>query len=121
MELKTLIRHVRERASFDAGELIFKEGDEADVMYLVVEGQVRLSINDEPMGVESAGGVIGEMALIDYGKRSATATALTDCTLVPLDREQFVDMLRETPEFSLHVMSVLADRLRLANDILASI
>ncbi len=121
MELKQLIRGLSERQSVPAGEVIFHEGESATTMFLILEGQVKLSIRGESMGIESAGGIIGEMALINLALRSATATAVTDCVLVPLDREQFVNMLRETPEFSLHVMAVLADRLRLANDILASV
>jgi len=90
-------------------------------MYLVIEGQVRLTVKGESMSTEVPGGIIGEMALIDSGTRSATATAITDCTLASIDREEFVSLLKQKPEFSLHVMSVLADRLRLANDILAAI
>ena len=121
MDLDQLTRRLPERQSFPAGTDIFKEGDAATHMYLVVEGQVKLTIRGESMGMESEGGIIGEMALIDLAQRSATAIAVTDCVLAPLDRDQFVNMLREAPEFSLHVMSVLADRLRLANEILASI
>ena len=121
LDLEQLIRRLPERQSFPAGTVIFSEGESANEMYLVIEGQVKLSINGEPMGMEVEGGIIGEMALIDLAQRSATATAVTDCILAPLDRSKFVSMLRETPEFSLHVMSVLADRLRLANDILAAV
>lgn len=121
MDLEQLIRRLPDRQSFPAGSVIFEEGEEASSMYVVIEGQVKLSIRGESMGMEAAGGIIGEMALIAMAQRSATATAATDCVLAPLDREQFVNMLGEMPEFSLHVMSVLADRLRLANEILTSI
>lgn len=121
MDLETMKRQVKGRASFEAGDVIFSEGEDADKMYLVIEGQVRLTVNGEPMSTEVPGGIIGEMALIDSGTRSATATAITDCTLAPIDQEKFVSLLQQKPEFSLHVMSVLADRLRLANDILAAI
>jgi CRP-like cAMP-binding protein len=121
LDLEQLIRRLPERQSFPAGTVIFQEGEEASKMFLVIEGQIKLSIRGEPMGMEAEGGIIGEMALIDLAARSATATAATDCLLAPMDREQFVSMLRETPEFSLHVMSILANRLRLANEILAAV
>ncbi len=120
MELSQLFNQVPERESFHAGTVIFTEGDPAQTMYLIVEGQVRLSLQGEPMAMAVAGGFVGEMALIDKSPRSATATALTDCVLAPIDRDRFLDMLRTTPEFALLVMAVLTDRLRLANEILAS-
>lgn len=121
MELEQIVRRLPKPKSVAAGSVIFREGESADVMYVVVEGQVKLTINGESMGMEVKGGIIGEMALIDLAQRSATAVAVTDCQLAPLDRDQFVAMLSEAPEFSLHVMSVLADRLRLANEILATV
>jgi CRP-like cAMP-binding protein len=121
LDLEQLIHRLPERQTYPAGAEIFAEGDGATSMFLVIEGQVKLSIRGEPMGMEAQGGLIGEMALIDMAQRSATATAATDCVLAPMNREQFINMLREMPELSLHVMSVLANRLRLANDILAAI
>ena len=121
LDLKAMKRQVKGREPFEAGDVIFTEGEDADKMYLVIEGQVRLTVKGESMSTEVPGGIIGEMALIDSGTRSATATAITDCTLAPIDQETFVSLLQQKPEFSLHVMSVLADRLRLANDILAAI
>jgi CRP-like cAMP-binding protein len=121
LDLKPLIRRLSERQSYPAGAEIFAEGESATTMFLVLEGQVKLSIRGEPMGVEKQGAIIGEMALIDSAQRSATAIAATDCVLAPLDREQFIDLLGEMPELSLHVMAILAKRLRLANDILTAI
>jgi len=52
------------------------------------------------------------MALIDAGPRSATAIAKTQCVLVPIDEKRFADLVGRRPEFALHVMRVLANRLR---------
>lgn len=120
-ELAEFIEGIPERRSFAKGSVIFAEEDVADYMYLIVSGQVRLSMHGEPMAMEQAGGFVGEMALIGQRKRSATATAMTDCEMAPLSKDAFLDMLRNQPEFALHVMAVLADRLRLTNEILASI
>jgi CRP-like cAMP-binding protein len=58
------------------------------------------------------GGILGEMALIDAAPRSATAIAKTQCVLVPIDEKRFADLIQRRPEFALHVMRVLANRLR---------
>lgn len=120
-DLGRLVKRIPERLSLEPGAVIFAEGDRAEHMYLIVEGQVRLSMNGEPVAMEQAGGFVGEMALIGHRRRSATATALSACELAPLDRDAFLELLREQPEFALLIMSVQADRLRLANDILSSI
>jgi CRP-like cAMP-binding protein len=52
--------------------------------------------------------------LINSDIRSATVTAKTDCTLVSIDQSSFDALLRHVPDFTLHVMNVLADRLKVA-------
>jgi CRP-like cAMP-binding protein len=61
--------------------------------------------------VES-GGIFGEMALIEKDRRTATAVARTDSTVVAVDERRFLFLVQQTPNFSLHVMRVLSDRLR---------
>jgi CRP-like cAMP-binding protein len=60
-----------------AGETLFSEGDDGDVMFAVVEGEVELTHQGRVVEEVAAGGILGEMALIDTGPRSATATART--------------------------------------------
>ncbi len=60
--------------------------------------------------------MIGEMALIDHLPRSASARATTDAKLVPIDQRRFLFLVQETPFFAIHVMKVMADRLRRMNE-----
>jgi CRP-like cAMP-binding protein len=101
---------------YRAGTVIFSERDPADVMYIVLSGEVELTLHGEPLGAEGEGGIIGEMAMINSSTRSATATTLTKVKLARLDREQFRVFIHENTEFSLHVMAVLANRLRAVNE-----
>ncbi len=117
MDIEIIIRRFSERESFSAGDVIFQEGEAASKMYLIAEGEVDLSVQGEPLGVEVVNGSVGEMAMVDPASRMTTAKAKTDCKLVPIERNRFLDLIREYPEFSLHVMELLADRLRLANNI----
>jgi CRP-like cAMP-binding protein len=60
------------------------------------------------------------MALVDNEKRSGSATARTDCQLVPIDSKKFCFLVQQTPFFAQHVIRVLAQRLRNLNQQLKS-
>ena len=95
-----------------AGEMVFAQGDTGDVMYVVFEGEVDVLLDGKLIETVRAGGVVGEMALIDSGARSATAISRTACLLSPVDERRFVELIAREPEFALQVMHVLARRLR---------
>lgn len=97
---------------YEAGGVVFAAGDEADVLYVVREGEVALTSGDTTLEVLGEGGMFGEMALVDRTPRSATAVARTACEVVPVSRERFRAMVQETPFFAESVMRVMADRLR---------
>jgi len=101
-----------------AGTVLFREGEVGDRMFVILEGEVALTINNQPLGTEVDGGIFGEMSLIDETLRSATATAQAECHLAPLDRAAFESLVQKKPQFAIHVMRVLSHRLRLANEIL---
>ena len=97
---------------FAAGQTIFREGDPPTLMYVVVEGEVALSVKGNEVEKLGPGGVLGEMAMIDSAPRSATAVAQTDCQLIPLDHRRFTFLVQQTPKFAIQIMRVIADRLR---------
>ena len=105
---------------YSARAVIFTEREPADVMYVVIKGEVELTLHGEPLGAEAEGGIIGEMAMINATTRSATATSLTKVKLARLDREQFKVLVGENADFALHVMAVLANRLRAVNEHITS-
>lgn len=95
-----------------AGKIIFAQDDSGDVMYVVVEGQAQIMIDGKLVETVGRGGILGEMALIDAGPRSATVIAKTQCLLIPIDEKRFSELVARQPEFALHVMRILANRLR---------
>lgn len=97
---------------YKAGETVFTEGDDGYVMYVVLEGAVKLSVTGRSVEKVGKGGVFGEMALIDSAPRSATAVAVTDSTLVSVTAERFKTLVQETPGFALEIMRIMASRLR---------
>ncbi len=109
-------KNARDVVDFDAGQVIFKEGDAGDVMYAVVEGEVEISRGGVAIERLGEGGVFGELALVDDSTRGATATAAVSSRLARVDRKQFTFLVHEHPTFALQVMSTMANRLRAANE-----
>lgn len=100
---------------FKAGDVIFREGDEAKELFVIKSGQVRIQIGNRTVTELGTDHIFGEMALIDSEPRSATAVAVTDVELVPVSEKQFLFLVSQTPYFALKVMRVLAQRLRVTN------
>jgi CRP-like cAMP-binding protein len=107
-----LFRNEPQFDTYGSGETIFTEGSEGNIMYVVVDGSVKLSVTGRSVEKVGRGGVFGEMALIGDAPRSATAIAIADCKLVAITRERFNTLVRERPEFALEIMVVMANRLR---------
>ncbi len=110
-----LFQNSKDFQVFPAGHVIFQENDTGDVMYVVIGGQVDILVRGKVMETVGEGGIIGELALIDRQPRSGSAIARTECKLVPINRDRFMFMVQETPNFALHVMQIMADRLRRMN------
>ena len=94
------------------GDALFKKGDPARHMYVLLSGELRVGDGNQILETVSAGGMIGEMALIDHAPRAATITAETDCTLAEIDEKRFLFLVQQTPSFALNVMRLLSQRLR---------
>jgi CRP-like cAMP-binding protein len=88
------------------------EGDPGKIMFVVMEGRVRLNVRGNPVEEIGPGGIFGKMALVDGSPRSATAEAITHCTLATTGEERCNILVQTTPRFALRVMRVLALRLR---------
>lgn len=107
-----LFRNAPEVIAVAAGKYIFREGETAKVMYLIIEGEVDLMLGDTLVETAGEGAFIGEMALIDDGPRSASARAHSDSRVFPIDEARFQLLVKETPHFALQLMKALARRLR---------
>ena len=101
--------------SYGLGEVIFRAFDMGSEMYVVLDGEVELTIGPNITETVGPGEPFGEMALIDQAPRTATAVAKTPCKLAVITEKRFAFLVQTTPYFALHVMKVMADRLRKAN------
>lgn len=104
--------------SFKKNEVIFRQGDNAAAMYDIVSGRVGIFLKaqngeEEKLAELEADQIFGEMGLIEYYPRSATAIALTDdVRLMELAEADLTDYLRDKPEKLLRLMRQLSGRIR---------
>ena len=78
-------------------------------MYLLLEGRVAISIKGRIVEQIGPGGVFGEMALVDQAPRVGTAVAETDCSLLTVNRKDFLLFVKTKPDFSLSLLKALAE------------
>lgn len=112
LDLTQLFKHSDGIFEFAPFSTIFEEGSPGDCMYVLLEGDVTISIKATDVWQVRKGEIFGEMALIDHRPRSATAIARTSVRAARIDDERFMFMVQQTPFFSLHVMRVIVTRLR---------
>jgi CRP/FNR family transcriptional regulator, cyclic AMP receptor protein len=108
------------------GDVLFREGDTGDEAYVVTAGKVKLgrTSNDgreNLLAVLGPGQMFGELSLFDPGPRSATVTAVTDCTIQSLTHEEMLRWLSGRPDVARGLLAQLAGRLRRANDVVADL
>lgn len=93
-------------------EIIFKEGEIPDAMYIVSKGKVILIRAGQKVMVAKEKDVFGTWALFDDEPRVATATTLEDTRLLRIDREDFIDLLADHVAITQSIMKTLVKRLR---------
>jgi CRP/FNR family transcriptional regulator, cyclic AMP receptor protein len=108
----SVFRSSQDGESFAAGVAVFRENDPGDCMFVVQDGEVDIAVRGTVVETVGPGGLVGEMALIDAGPRSASAVARVDSKLVRVDERRFRFLVQEHPFFALEVMRVMAHRLR---------
>jgi CRP/FNR family cyclic AMP-dependent transcriptional regulator len=117
MKMASFFKHSDDIRTVPPGEVLFREGDMGDTMIVLIEGSVELSVAGTVVARVEEGDVFGEMALLDPESktRSATATTATECRLQDVNERRFLFMVSETPFFALHLMRLMATRLKLMN------
>lgn len=118
---------VGEERPYVKGEVLFTEGEPADHVYFVLKGELAVTIQEFNNRVEighlSEGDILGEMAVINNGIRSATVTAMSDVVVVALDKAAFNAMLQGESTVAHHLKRIVEGRtesLSIRENILAS-
>ena len=109
------VLQVTDVTPFKDGELIMKEGDKGDELYIVLEGSAQIRRGDAQLATLAPGEHLGEMALIRSQPRSATVIAEGSTELMVLRRADFFEILRKEHQLAVKLLwqflGVLADRL----------
>jgi CRP/FNR family cyclic AMP-dependent transcriptional regulator len=112
-----------EEVAFDAGDVVFRQGDEGSSLFLVEDGAIEISYG-EGRGLISlttlfTGQYFGELSLFDGAPRSATATAVKPSRLIRLDRDDLVDFVNKNPAAALRIIAEMSGRLRQTNELMS--
>jgi CRP/FNR family cyclic AMP-dependent transcriptional regulator len=97
---------------YERNKVIVKERQAGVLMYVVLEGRLAVSIRDKLVEKIGPGGVFGEMALVDRTPRLATVVSETDCGLLAIRRNTFLDLIRASPDFAVSLLGAVSDRAR---------
>ena len=106
------IAAIAEEVVYPEGSVIFKEAEFGQTLFLVVDGEVRLYTKHRDLEPAIQNDYFGEMTLIDGQPRSASATAISDCLLLSISQEAFLEILSSNFEAALAIMRTLSQRLR---------
>jgi CRP-like cAMP-binding protein len=127
-ELAHIVEICKEQ-QYKFGQSIFKEGEPGNRLYIIAEGEVRISrqvpgSGEEALTVLKKGACFGEMSVFDRSERSTDAIANKDCTLLTISRSDFEILLDFNRDLAYKVLwsvvRLLSERLRVTNDNLRS-
>jgi CRP-like cAMP-binding protein len=102
---QTMVRYERNKT-------IVTEGQAGVLMYVVVEGKLAVTIKGKLVERIGPGGAFGEMALVDRTPRLATVVSETDCGLLAIGRNTFLDLVKASPDFAVSLLSAVGERAR---------
>jgi CRP/FNR family transcriptional regulator, cyclic AMP receptor protein len=105
------------RVQFDPDQMIFSRGDPGREIYLVISGRIRLSIlssdgRELSFAHAAAGSIFGEIATLDGGERTASATAISRVEAMVLPQRALVQLIETNPRVATAAIRFLCSRLR---------
>ena len=109
--------------AYRRGEIVFSAGDAGDALFGVVSGRIRISTGNADgreifLNIMEPGDTFGEIALLDGGTRTATATAMDAAELVSIRREPLFGVLEKEPKATLELLRLCGERLRWTSGLL---
>lgn len=108
------------------GQVLFRQGEAGDALFGIISGQLRVSASSADgqefhLNVVGAGEVLGEIALLDGGDRTASVMATRDSMIFALPRASFLKLLEEEPRLAVHLLTLLCERVRWTSDIVEDV
>ncbi len=111
-----LIAYTAEMVHFEAGEVIVRQGDPGDAVYIIAEGEAEVLLTDDggkelSLGTMGRHTLFGEIAVLGQGRRTTTVKAKDRVVTYKISAQLFLELVRSSPEIGRQVMTVLAQRL----------
>ena len=103
---------IAEEVVYSESDVIIREGDHGDEIFLIVEGQIEIHKGSESLAMITRQAYFGEMSVLDGAPRSATATARAACLLLRIRQSEFYDILERHFNVALTIIHTLTRRLR---------
>jgi len=106
-----------QQVTIKSGKKLYQQNDVSDGIYILVSGRLKVSVRDETtqessqVGRIEPGEVIGEISLFTSGKRSATLSAMRDCTLAHLSVDEFSKLIEQHPDITASIAQFVIKRL----------
>jgi CRP-like cAMP-binding protein len=98
------------------GEVIIRQGDVGDCMYVIQEGQVEVLVDQDgkevQLGTREVGHFVGEMAIFDQKPRSATVRALGCARILTVDKESILRRIQQDPSLAYRMVQTMSHRIR---------
>lgn len=110
-----------------AGEVLFRKGEPGSAMFVIEEGEIEIilpvdpPVNEVQLSILKEGEFFGELSLFADTPRTATARALADTRLVEMQRGDFITFVMERPSVAISMLSEMAKRLQLTNELITSL
>ena len=106
------IAQLADEVDVAAGTELCREGRSGDAFYVIVDGSVRIDRGGVRVNTLGPGDFLGEIALVDGGPRTATATTESAARLLVVGHREFHTLLEDFPDVRLAVLEALAERVR---------
>jgi len=113
--MQKLLCFSSERLTYDAGQVMFNAGDAGDAAFIIIDGEVEISVPTPsgPIIVNTLGKneLLGEIAIFGDVPRTATAKAMAKLEALKISKDMFVKVIRENPDAAIELIKILAGRL----------
>ncbi len=111
-----LIAYTAEVVRFEPGEVIVQQGDPADAVFIIADGEAEVLVraddgHDIRLGTVGRHSLLGEIAVLCNGRRTATIRTKDRVVTLKISAQLFLDQLRQSPDIAMQVMRIIAERL----------
>ena len=110
------VAEILEEEEAESGKTIFLAGEEANCMYIIFKGEIRIHKGDHVFALLKENDFFGELSMLDTDTRSASATANTETLLLKIDQEPFYELMENRIEVAKGIIKTLCKRLKAMNE-----